>query len=200
MLFIDSLFTLMTQRLLSLDAELLLLVNRNFTHPLLDDMALFIREPMLHIPFYLFVLIVAFQVFGQKAVWWIVGAVVLIGFADLVSSHFIKDYVDRPRPCRDPFLSYHIRFLARYCGANGSFTSSHAVNHFAFATYVYISMRKYSRWLGLLFVWAGLIAYAQVYVGVHYPSDVLAGGALGILFGWFGARIVRQTLSLHHTP
>lgn len=200
MLLLESMFTDLSLWLWSLDAELLLLVNRSFTHPALDTVAIFIREPVLHIPFYVFILLFAFQLFGQKAGWWILGGFALIGCADLISSHLIKAYIDRPRPCRDPFLAYHIRLLARYCGANGSFTSSHAVNHFAFATYVFMGMGSYSRWFGLVFLWAAFIAYAQVYVGVHFPSDVLAGAAIGILFGWLGARIVRQALSLHLIP
>jgi membrane-associated phospholipid phosphatase len=91
-------------------------------------------------------------------------------------------------------------FLARYCGANGSFTSSHAFNHFAFATYVYLSFRKFSAKYVLMFLWAGIIAYSQVYVGVHYPSDILAGGILGIVFGWLGARIALQAVSLPQSP
>jgi undecaprenyl-diphosphatase len=94
-------------------------------------------------------------------------------------------------------MAGQIRFLARYCGANGSFTSSHAVNHFAFATFVVSIMKGFSRWFMLLYAWAFSIAYAQVYVGVHYPSDVLVGAFLGIVFGWGGAQITRQALSLH---
>jgi undecaprenyl-diphosphatase len=93
-------------------------------------------------------------------------------------------------------MAGQIRFLARYCGANGSFTSSHAVNHFAFATYVASTMKGISKWFNSLFAWAFAIAYAQVYVGVHYPSDILTGAFLGIVFGLVGAQITRQTLSL----
>ena len=128
---------------------------------------------------------------------WLFAGIALIICSDLISSHMIKDLVDRPRPCRDPFMAANIRLLARYCGGNGSFTSSHAVNHFAFATYVFVTLKSFSPWFKLLFIWAGLIAYSQVYVGVHYPSDVLVGALLGSLFGWLCARIVRQSLSLH---
>jgi undecaprenyl-diphosphatase len=57
-------------------------------------------------------------------------------------------------------------------------------------------MRGISKWFNLLFIWAFAIAYAQVYVGVHYPSDVLVGAFLGIVFGLAGAQITRQALSL----
>lgn len=185
------------QKALHLDYQLMLMVNREMIHPLLDIMALFLRESIFHIPIYIFIILFAFQVFGKKAIWWVVGAIALVAFCDLVSSHLIKPYFARPRPCRDPFMAGQIRFLARYCGANGSFTSSHAVNHFAFATFVVSTLRGVSRWFNLLFLWAFAIAYAQVYVGVHYPSDVVVGAFLGIVFGLAGAQITRQALSLH---
>lgn len=169
-------------------------------HPLLDILALFLRESIFHLPLYAFIILVAFQVFEKKVLWWTIGAIALIAFSDIVSSQFIKTYFARPRPCRDPFMAGQIRFLARYCGANGSFTSSHAVNHFAFASFVVSTMKDASRWFNLLFLWAFSIAYAQVYVGVHYPSDVVVGAFLGIVFGRVGAQITRQALSLQqHT-
>ena len=95
-------------------------------------------------------------------------------------------------------MMYQINVLAKYCGANGSFTSSHAMNHFAFAAYVYFTFRRFSAYFSLLFIWAAFISFSQVYVGVHYPSDVLCGGLLGCGFGWIAARIAEQSLSLHH--
>jgi undecaprenyl-diphosphatase len=157
------------------------------------------RESIFHVPLYLFILIYVIQQFGKKGIWWFLGAISLVAFADIISSHLIKDYFDRPRPCRDPFMVHQIRFLAKYCGANGSFTSSHAVNHFAFATYAYFTLGKITPWVKYLFIWASVIAYSQVYVGVHFPSDVLVGGFLGMLFGWIAARIANQALSLHQS-
>ena len=185
------------QQALHLDYQLMLFINRVFIHPYMDNISLFMRESVFHIPIYVFVILYAFEVYGKKAIWWLIAGVALIGFCDFVSSHFIKEFFNRPRPCRDPFMAGNIRLLAKYCGGNGSFTSSHAVNHFAFATYVFLTLRSFSPWFKLLFLWAGLIAYSQVYVGVHYPSDVIAGALLGSLFGWLYARIVRQSLSLH---
>ena len=121
--------------------------------------------------------------------------VLLVSLSDFISSHFIKDYFNRMRPCRDPFMAHQIRFLAKYCGANGSFTSSHAVNHFAFATYVFGTLKRISPYFFLLFIWAGFISFSQVYVGVHYPSDVLVGGLLGCVFGWIAVRLARSTFS-----
>lgn len=180
-----------------IDNAVMLLVNRQWTHQVMDHVAIFMRESIFHIPLYLFLFFIAFQVFGKKAWWWILAAFALIAFTDLLSSQVIKYTFNRLRPCRDPFMATQIRFLAKYCGSNPSFTSSHALNHFAFAAYAAFSFRGISKWINLLYVWAAIIAYSQVYVGVHYPSDVLVGGLLGAFLGWLGYRVTNQALSLH---
>jgi undecaprenyl-diphosphatase len=199
MIFIQAEGMSLLQQLLHIDYQVMLLINRILVHPILDQVTIFMRESIFHVPLYIFILIYVIQQFGKKGIWWFLGAISLVAFADIISSHFIKDYFDRPRPCRDPFMVHQIRFLAKYCGANGSFTSSHAVNHFAFATYAYFTLGKITPWVKYLFIWASVIAYSQVYVGVHFPSDVLVGGFLGMLFGWIAARIANQALSLHQS-
>ena len=179
------------------DQTLLLIINRELTHPAMDYVALFMRESIFHIPLYLFLFFIAFQLYGKKAFWWIIAAFALIACTDLLSSQVIKYAFNRLRPCRDPNMAFQIRFLAKYCGSNPSFTSSHALNHFAFAAFVVSSFKGVSKWIYLLFVWAAIISYSQVYVGVHYPSDVIAGGLLGALLGGFGYGITKQALSLH---
>ena len=179
------------------DHTLLLIINRELTHPVMDHVALFMRESIFHIPLYLFLFFIAFQLYGKKAFWWIIAAFALIACTDLLSSQVIKYAFNRLRPCRDPNMAFQIRFLAKYCGSNPSFTSTHALNHFAFAAFVVNSFKGISKWIYLLFVWAAIISYSQVYVGVHYPSDVIAGGLLGTLLGGFGYGITKQALSLH---
>ena len=179
------------------DNAMMLVVNRELTHPLMDNLALFMRESIFHIPLYLFLFFIAYQLLGKKAFWWIIAACTLIAITDLLSSQLIKYTFNRIRPCRDPFMATQVRFLAKYCGSNPSFTSSHAMNHFAFAAFAASSFKGISKWVNLLFVWAAIISYSQVYVGVHYPSDVIVGGFMGILLGWMGYGITKQALSLH---
>ena len=182
------------QQLLQYDFYLMFWFNKSFSHPVLDKGALLMREALFHVPLYVFILLFVIFNLKRKAWWWILGAIVLIGFSDMLTSHFLKDYFNRPRPCRDPLMVNYIIFLAKYCGANGSFPSSHAVNHFAFATYVFVSLRKLSGYFWLLFIWASLISLSQVYVGVHYPLDITVGAILGCIFGYIGARIARHLI------
>jgi undecaprenyl-diphosphatase len=75
--------------------------------------------------------------------------------------------------------------LLANCGTGGGFTSAHAANHFGLAMFLFITLRPIlGNWLYLFFVWAAIICFAQVYVGVHYPFDILAGAILGCLVGW----------------
>ena len=74
--------------------------------------------------------------------------------------------------------------------------SSHAANHFAMAMFIYSTLKNYiGKWLGLLFVWAFFIAYAQVYVGVHYPIDVICGGLFGSVIGYGWAKFFQKHFS-----
>jgi undecaprenyl-diphosphatase len=82
-----------------------------------------------------------------------------------------------------------VRFLLSYKPQSSSFTSSHATNHFALAAFFYFTLKKYfNKWGLLFFCWAFMICYAQVYVGVHYPFDVICGGIIGFSIGYGFAR------------
>jgi len=184
------------QKILHLDYALALKINRDWTSPLFDTVALFIREASFWVPLYLFLLLFITLNFGRQGFWLAVGALSLVAVSDLISSHVVKELLYRPRPCRDEFMGHQIRFLAKTCGLNGSFTSSHATNHFAIATYLYLTLRKISPYWGIGFLWAALISYAQVYVGVHYPADVLGGAILGSCLGYVFARVFDHQIGL----
>jgi membrane-associated phospholipid phosphatase len=89
-----------------------------------------------------------------------------------------------------------IRVLASYCPQSSSFTSSHAANHFGLATFVSVTLYRYAgQWIYLTYLWAFLIIYAQLYVGVHYPIDVFCGALLGVMAGLLTAWIYQKKWS-----
>jgi len=100
-----------------------------------------------------------------------------IAVSDQLSSSLIKPFIDRARPCQE-LLNVH---LLVGCGGGRSFPSSHAVNNFAGAWVLAYYLPK-PRWA--FFSIAGLVAFSRVYVGVHYPSDVVGGGIIGIAIGY----------------
>ncbi len=189
------------QKILQGDHWLFSRINQDWTSPFLDTIFLFLREAEFWVPFYLFLLVFITLNFPRKGWWWSVslGMTAIIG--DLVSSHGIKGLVFRTRPCHNPLLEDSMRFLANYCPVGSSFTSSHACNHFAMAVFIYRTLRHTSPWWGLVFPWAFFISYAQVYVGVHYPLDVLGGGIVGTLIGWGTSTLFRIRFgTLHLQP
>ena len=116
---------------------------------------------------------------------------------DFVSSSLIKDNVWRLRPCNNPDFSSWINILVGYRPQSSSFTSSHAANHFGMAMFLYLTLRKkYPKWPLVFFLWAALIAFAQVYVGVHYPADILAGGLIGMIIGYLSGRSFNRNYGL----
>ena len=121
----------------------------------------------------------------KQAFFWIIAAIVTLILTDQISSGLIKPLFARLRPCSDPSLVNQVRLLLPNCSGGYSFTSSHATNHFGFAAFVFLTLKPIiKKWGYLFFLWAATISFSQVYVGVHYPFDILSGAILGMLIGY----------------
>ncbi len=178
------------------DTWLFLKVNTAWTNSFLDDVFPWWRNANTWIPLYLFLVLLALMNFKQKAIPWILFAVITVVLTDQASSTLLKHWVARPRPCREDFLVGQMRLLLDGCSGGYSFTSSHAANHFGFAMFVYMStMHVCKKWGWLFFLWAATISYGQVYVGVHYPLDVLCGGLLGCGIGYATASFFNKKIT-----
>ena len=107
----------------------------------------------------------------------------VVVIADQISSGFCKPFFARFRPTQDPELMYLIDTVNEYRGGRYGFISSHAANTFAVA--IFLSLIIKNRMLGIvLFIWAILNAYSRIYLGVHYPGDILFGTLVGIVVGF----------------
>jgi len=158
-------------------------MNGSWRAEWLDAIAPMWRNKYLWYPFYLFILTIVAINFRQVFLPFLLCAVLTVTVADTLSSKVIKPTVKRDRPCRNDALPQP-KILLINCGAGYSFTSSHATNHFAIAVFFILTLGSiFPRTKGLFLLWAASIAYGQVYVGVHYPLDVLGGAALGSLIG-----------------
>ena len=167
------------------DRKLFFFVNNTLANDFFDTIMPFLRESNIWIPLYLFMLVFAAVNFGKRGWLWMLFVICTVGLCDLVSSHLIKEFIFRVRPCQNPDLAQQIRILVNYCPHSSSFTSSHATNHFGLAMFFVVTLRAHtSAWIHLFFAWAAVICFAQVYVGVHYPIDVVSGGLLGGLIGY----------------
>jgi len=110
--------------------------------------------------------------------------------ADQVSSGLIKHLVERLRPTHDPSLGDAVHVVNGYRGGMYGFVSSHAANSFAAATLIALIMRHRLVTISLL-AWAALQCYSRVYLGVHYPGDILGGIIVGVLAGWLVWSLMR---------
>lgn len=186
----------MLERLLSWDEEAFLVINRDWVHPFLDWILVPARNPLTWIPIYVFLLMfltLNFRLQGLK----IVGMVVLCFIVtDQLSGHIIKPLLERVRPCNDSYLAEYVRQLVP-CGSGYSFTSNHASNHFGISVILSLMIGQLRWWITpLLLCWASLVAYAQVYVGLHYPIDVMGGALLGTLSATGLYFLLRKKFSL----
>lgn len=181
--------------LLSYDYWLFRLINGTWHNTLFDTLFPFWREEFFWAPLYLFFALFVWFNYRRQAPYILLFAIVTAILTDQIASHLVKPYFDRLRPCRELFFADTLRLLVP-CGSGKSFVSAHATNHFGIATYIWWLFGNEVKWLlpaGLF--WAGSISYGQVYVGLHYPSDVLGGALLGIIIGAWTGYWVKQLLA-----
>ncbi len=185
----------MFKKLIDFDKWLFTKINQTTANSLFDAIMPFFRQPLVWIPLYLFFILFAIYNFPKKALSWIIGLGLTASITDIISSRIFKPLIGRERPCNDFEMVDTIRLLIPNCGQNGSFTSSHAANHFGIAMFIYITMRNsWGNYTYLFFIWAALISYAQVYVGVHFPFDILGGAIIGCSAGYFIATIFTKKI------
>jgi len=177
----------MFDQLLQLDHQLFLEINQRLANPFFDWVMPLLRNRYFWAPLYLFLIVFLVRHYNKYG--WICIIFLLITFAisDFVSASMVKPLFERLRPCNAPEFRGEVRSLIS-CGSGFSFPSSHATNHFAIALFLIVVF--YHRWkpiLPLALGWAFCVAFAQVYVGVHFPVDVTAGAIYGGLVGWLFA-------------
>ncbi|MEA3495790.1 MAG: phosphatase PAP2 family protein [Bacteroidota bacterium] len=186
----------MLEHILEFDFKLFQLINIYWTNSVFDSVLPFLRNKYFWTPFYIFLFSYFIINFKKKGLLLILIIILLIFVSDQLSSHVIKPFVGRLRPCNEILIKDYVRLLAN-CSSGFSFPSSHATNHFALAFFLIVLFNKRYKWVfPVLFFWAFAISYSQVYVGVHYPLDILTGGFLGTIIGITFGMIPKNHLNL----
>ena len=181
-------FLTISQSFVQFDQWLFQKINSQWTNSFFDLLFPYLRQSELWMPLYLFLFVFVVANFKKNWWWWIIFFVCTIALTDMTGTYVFKHVFDRLRPCKDPDFVSHVRLLLKECAGGNSFISNHAANHFGMATFFYLTLRHYiPKWAWIGYPWAFMIVYAQIYVGVHYPLDVIAGAVVGVLFGLFMA-------------
>ncbi len=183
---------LLTQ-LIAKDHALFSNINGKWSNPFFDGLMPWVRHSNNWIPLYVVLLSFLIYKWGKNSWKWLVLVGVNVTLTDQISSHLFKPFFHRLRPCADPELMQQTRLLLDHCSGGFSFTSSHAANHFGIAVFLVVTLQPLLKNYRYLFlIWAAIIAYAQVYVGVHFPLDIFVGAIIGIIVGYFNGKLFHK--------
>lgn len=184
-------------KLIDIDRTLLLAINNCYA-PWADTFFWWVSNRFIWIPLYLLLVFLLFRRFGwRQALFLLVGFAVAVGLSDWVSSGLIKPLVARPRPTHEPALAGLVHIVRGYYGGHYGFVSSHAANTMSCALLFSLIWRKKTATC-LLMTWVALNCYSRMYLGVHYPGDILGGLLVGSVIAW-GAYIVLQACPKYFT-
>lgn len=164
-----------------LDRQLFLYLN-SLNSPFWDPIMSIISGIATWIPLYMVILSMLALKYRRKFFILLIFIVVAVTLSDQLSV-LVKNTVLRLRPCYEPSLEGLVHNVNGRCGGKYSFVSSHASNSFNVAVLSLLLIRK--RWFSVaIILWAAVVGYSRIYLGVHYPGDVLGGAFLGTLTGW----------------
>ncbi len=182
----------MLDELIKYDKELFLFLN-GLGSSSWDGFWLFMTNKWSSIPLYLALLVLSIRYFGWKQTGVILLLVALLITLSDQTANLFKHTVARLRPCHDESIFEQMRLVKPYCGGKFGYFSAHASNSLALATFFSLLFKKHLKILPLLLVvWALTVAYSRIYIGVHFPLDIITGISFGMLVGWLAYYIFQK--------
>ena len=170
----------MIESVSNLDERVFLALNQLHTS-WLDPVMMWCSGNLIWLPLYVLLVYQLLKISRTHAAVALVCVAIGITLSDQFTSTLLKPMIERPRPTWNPDIDTLVHTVDGYRGGRYGFPSSHAANTFCVAVLLNLVIRK--RWVRWLFLWAALVSYSRIYLGVHYPGDILTGAALGSIFG-----------------
>lgn len=183
----------MFEALKEFDTELFLFIN-GLHQPWLDQAMFYMTKAVFWIPVYIVLLYLIAKTYSWKIMLWSLLAIaVVITLSDRISVELFKEVFLRYRPTKNLVIGPIVHTVNDYRGGMYGFVSSHAANFFGITTFVVLLLRRqYPKIVPILVLWASFICYTRVYLGVHYPSDVVAGSLLGATIGFLVYKLFKH--------
>jgi len=183
----------MAEAILEADKQLLLWLN-GFHAPWLDPVMLVVTKTLTWLPLYLLLLYLVIKD-HRKESWRVLVAIAFtLLLTDQLTSSIMKPWFERLRPSRDPELAGMLHLVDGYTGGLYGFASSHAANSFGIAMFLWLLYKNTRKWMATLFLWAAFFTYTRIYLGVHYPGDILAGALVGLGCAAFSFKLYKRFL------
>ena len=190
----------MVESILHIDTEIFLFFN-GLHNPFFDTLMYWISHKFFWVPFYGLLVFLLYRFYGaRKGTIFTLLIVITFGLTNTLSVKAFKNVFERPRPCHNEMIMADTHIINDHCGGKWGFVSSHASNVFGLATLIFFFLGKRIRKIGLgMFFWAALVSYSRIYLGVHYPLDIICGGLLGISIATIIYSLAVKTKLIHST-
>jgi undecaprenyl-diphosphatase len=179
----------MLHQIQELDTQLFLWLNA-FHAPWADTLMAWVTSRDAWIPFYVLLLGWLVWQYKRQSISMILAMIITILIADQFTSSFLKPFVQRLRPCYVAYLEGKVHTVVG-CGGTYGFASSHAANSFGLAMILCLLLPNF-KYKNVFFVWAALVSYSRIYVGVHYPLDIVCGALIGIGAAFISLKLVQH--------